>query len=127
MLTSMTTLKIRRAASLLAEARLARRPFAALPEDCRPTDEAAAYQVQDALHAALTGAGHGTLAGHKIGCTTAVMQRFLGIDNPCAGGVFAPTVQQVDGRFAHAGFRHVGVECEIAVRLRRALPVAGAP
>ena len=118
---------IERAAGLLAEARLARRRLAGLPEDCRPPDEAAAYRVQDALHARLGAAGHGVLAGHKIGCTTAVMQQFLGIANPCAGGVFAPTVQQRAGSFAHAGFRHVGVECEIAVRLARRLPAAGAP
>jgi hypothetical protein len=36
-------------------------------------------------------------------------------------------VQQVAGRFAHADFLHVGVECEIAVRLARPLPAAGAP
>jgi 2-oxo-3-hexenedioate decarboxylase/2-keto-4-pentenoate hydratase len=118
---------IQRAARLLAEARLARRRFAGLPEDCRPADEAAAYQVQDALHARLAAAAHGALAGHKIGCTTAVMQQFLGIANPCAGGIFAPTVQQVAGRFAHADFLHVGVECEIAGRLARPLPAAGAP
>ena len=116
-----------RAAGLLAAARLGRRRLAGLPEDCRPKDEAAAYRVQDALHDRLGAAGHGALAGHKIGCTTAVMQQFLGIANPCAGGVFAPTVQHRAGSFAHAGFLHVGVECEIAVRLARALPAAGAP
>jgi 2-oxo-3-hexenedioate decarboxylase/2-keto-4-pentenoate hydratase len=123
----MTEEAIQRAARLLAEARLARRRFAGLPEDCRPPDEAAAYRVQDALHARLAAAGHGALAGHKIGCTTAVMQQFLGIANPCAGGIFAPPVQQVAARFAHADFLHVGVECEIAVRLARPLPAAGAP
>jgi len=118
---------IERAAELIAEARLGRRRFAGLPEDCRPPDEAAAYRVQDALHARLGAAGQGPLAGHKIGCTTAVMQQFLGIANPCAGGVLAPTVRHRVGSFAHAGFLHVGVECEIAVRLARPLPAAGAP
>jgi hypothetical protein len=41
---------------------------AGLPEACRPPDEASAYVVQDALHQKLSGAGLGTLAGHKIGC-----------------------------------------------------------
>ena len=118
---------IERAAMLLAGARLARRRFAGLPEDCRPRDEAAAYRIQDALHARLGAAGHGALAGHKIGCTTAVMQQFLGIDNPCAGGVFAPTVRHRSGEFPHGGFLHVGVECEIAVRLGRPLPASGTP
>ena len=50
------------------------------------------------------------------------MQRFLNIGNPCAGGVFAPTVKHERGRFRHADFLHVGVECEIAVRLARPCP-----
>ena len=83
--------------------------------------------MQDALHAALTAAGHGALAGHKIGCTTPVMQRFLRIPNPCAGGVFAPTVQHLAAEFRHSAFLHVGVECEIAVRLAHDLPAARAP
>jgi 2-keto-4-pentenoate hydratase len=123
----MTPSAIERAAGLLAAARLERRRFERLPDDCRPIDVAAAYAVQEALHARLTAAGCGALAGHKIGCTTPVMQRFLGIDSPCAGGVFASTVHHGQGSFPHAGFLHVGVECEIAVRLAHDLPAAGAP
>ena len=119
--------EIEQAAGLLARARLGRHRLAQLPESCRPPDEAAAYAIQDALHDRLTAAGFGALAGHKIGCTTAVMQRFLNIGNPCAGGIFAPTVEREHGRFRHADFLHVGVECEIAVRLARPLPAAGAP
>jgi len=118
---------IERAADLLAQARLERRCFERLPEDCRPADLAAAYTVQDALHARLAAAGCGAVAGHKIGCTTPVMQKFLGIATPCAGDVLAPTVQHQSGTFQHAGFRHVGVECEIAVRLAHDLPAPGAP
>jgi 2-keto-4-pentenoate hydratase len=114
---------IERAAELLAQARRARQRFGSLPEDCRPADLGAAYAVQDALHHRLAGA----LAGHKIGCTTPVMQRFLGIDHPCAGGVFAATVQHERGVFCHADFLHVGVECEIAVRLAWDLPAQDAP
>jgi 2-keto-4-pentenoate hydratase len=115
------------AAALLAAARIERRRFGRLPEACRPADEASAYAVQDALHASLIAAGGGTLAGHKIGCTTPVMQRFLNIPNPCAGGVFAPTVQHERGTFRHADFLHVGVECEVAVRLAHDLPAQRAP
>jgi 2-keto-4-pentenoate hydratase len=118
---------IERAAEVLARARLARSRIERLPADGRPPDEAAAYAVQDALHRKLSAAGCGPLAGHKIGCTTPVMQQFLGIPNPCAGGVFARTVQHRDGTFRHADFLHVGVECEIAVRLAKPLAAAGAP
>jgi len=123
----MTPSAIERAAQLLSAARLERRRFERLPEDCRPADLAAAYTVQDALHARLAAAGCGAVAGHKIGCTTPVMQKFLGIATPCAGDVLAPTVQHQSGTFQHAGFRHVGVECEIAVRLAHDLPAPGAP
>lgn len=118
---------IARAADLLCAARLARQRFERLPGSCRPADEPAAYAVQDALHAALSAAGYGALVGHKIGCTTPVMQRFLDIPNPCAGGVFAPTVHHLAAEFRHSDFLHVGVECEIAVRLAQDLPAAGAP
>jgi 2-oxo-3-hexenedioate decarboxylase/2-keto-4-pentenoate hydratase len=123
----MTSGAIAHAAALLCAARIERRRLERLPEDCRPADLGAAYAVQDALHARLIAAGWGALAGHKIGCTTPVMQRFLGIDHPCAGGVFAPTVRHARGVFPHAEFLHVGVECEIAVRLARDLPPGGAP
>jgi 2-keto-4-pentenoate hydratase len=123
----MTPSAIERAAELLAQSRRARRRFAGLPEDCRPGDISAAYAVQNALHRRLVAAGWGALSGHKIGCTTPVMQRFLGIDHPCAGGVFAPTVQHERGVFRHANFLHVGVECEIAVRVAHDLPAQHSP
>ena len=115
------------AARLLCEARLGRVRFAGLPDGRRPIDEAEAYAIQDALHARLAAAGRGPLVGYKIGCTTPVMQRFLGIDNPCAGGVLQPGVQRREARYRHADFLRVGVECEIAVALARDLPAAGAP
>jgi 2-keto-4-pentenoate hydratase len=118
---------IEEAAALLARARLGRERFARLPDGLRPVDEAEAYAIQDALHARLAAAGRGPLLGYKIGCTTPVMQRFLGIDNPCAGGVLAPGVQRRDGSFRHADFLRVGVECEIAVALARDLPPEQAP
>jgi 2-keto-4-pentenoate hydratase len=115
------------AARLLANARLGRVRFAGLPDGRRPEDEAEAYAIQDALHARLAAAGRGPLVGYKIGCTTAVMQRFLGIDNPCAGGVLQQGMQRREGSFRHADFLRVGVECEIAVALARDLPASAAP
>jgi 2-keto-4-pentenoate hydratase len=122
-----TSRGIAQAAALLAAARIERRRFGRLPEAYRPADEASAYAVQDALHERLTAAGWGSPTGHKIGCTTPVMQRFLSIPNPCAGGVFAPTVQHERGTFRHADFLHVGVECEVAVRLAHDLPAERGP
>ena len=88
----------------------------ALPESARPMDEADAYQVQALVQQKLAG-GYGALAGHKIGCTTPVMQSYLGIDNPCAGGVYAPMTHGGEGAYSFDSLLHPGVECEIATRL----------
>jgi 2-keto-4-pentenoate hydratase len=117
----------RRAATLLRDQRLARTPIERLPPDCRPPDEPEGYAVQGVLHALLVAAGLGPLAGHKIGCTTPVMQAFLGIENPCAGGILATTVHEAEARVPHRDYVRVGVECEIAVRLGGDLGPSGAP
>jgi len=98
-----------------------------LPPPLRPAGVAAAYRVQDALHASLAAAGLGTIAGHKIGCTTPVMQRYLKIDHPCAGGVMAARTYRDSARLRHGAFVRVGVECEIAVVLGRDLPARDRP
>lgn len=117
----MNATQIDAAAALLAEHRLARKPLDVLPAALRPADEASAYAVQDALHARLA-ASLGAVTGHKIGCTTAVMQAFLKIPNPCAGGVFERTVHATPAIVPHDGFVRVGVECEIVARLAAPLP-----
>lgn len=117
----------RRAATFLCDRRLARTPIEPLPADCRPVEERDGYAVQEFLHGLLTDAGLGPVAGHKIGCTTPVMQAFLGIDHPCAGGVLAATVHHGQARVPHGGFVRVGAECEIAARLGDDLGPTGAP
>ena len=86
----MRAARIEEAARRLAEARLEGRRLSGLPPAARPADLAEAYAVQDGLHERLAAAGAGALAGHKIGCTTPVMQAYLGIDTPCGGGVLGP-------------------------------------
>ncbi len=110
-------------ARTIRDYRLGRRPLPALPPRVRPQDEREAYAVQEALHVLLE-PDLGTVCGHKIGCTTPVMQSFLRIPNPCAGGVFASTVYRSPARVAHAQYLHVGVECEMAVRLGQDLPAS---
>jgi 2-oxo-3-hexenedioate decarboxylase/2-keto-4-pentenoate hydratase len=116
-----------RAAVRLRDQRLARTPIDRLPDDCRPHDERDGYATQELLHGLLAEAGLGPVTGHKIGCTTPVMQAFLGIQSPCAGGVHEATVHQGRARVRHADYVRVGVECEIAVRLGAELGPAGAP
>lgn len=107
----------REAAAVLCRHRLARQPLACLDERLRPAQVEAAYDIQDELHRQLAAAGLGPVVGHKIGCTTAVMQAFLKIPTPCAGGVFERTVHRSPAVVRHGGFVRLGVECEIVVRL----------
>ncbi len=118
---------IEEAARLLARARLEQEPLVALPETCRPGGEAEAYAVQARLHALQEAAGLGARIGWKIGCTTPVMQRYMGIDHPCAGGLFTGGMAEQAGRYDFDGFCRVGVECEIVVRLGANLTPTGAP
>jgi len=80
--------RILAAANTIASARRGRTPLQPLAADVAPRDEADGYRIQDALHGLLA-ADFGALVGYKIGCTSAVMQRYLGIPHPCGGGVFA--------------------------------------
>ncbi|MEE1555819.1 MAG: hydratase, partial [Alphaproteobacteria bacterium] len=85
----MDAVQINRAADLLLRARHERQAMAALPDTCRPRDEAEAYQVQDrfvdrllADHGAKDGSG---IIGYKAGCTNVTAQRQLGLSSPFAG------------------------------------------
>jgi 2-keto-4-pentenoate hydratase len=109
--------RFEQAAAQVCASRQRRQPLARLPSELEPRDELEAYAIQAALHPCLAASGWGALVGYKIGCTTRVMQDYLRIANPCAGGIFASTVQRETGRFAHADFVRVGVECELAVLL----------
>lgn len=114
------------AARTIAAARRNRTPLAALPPDLVPQDEAEGYRIQRALHDLLL-PQTGAMVGYKIGCTSAVMQRYLDIPHPCAGGVFAKGVHDSGARLAAGDYVRVGVECEIAVRLARDLLPTEAP
>jgi len=108
------------AAQAIATARRNRTPLDALPAEIAPRDEADGYRIQRAVHDLLL-PSDGALAGYKIGCTSNVMQDYLGIPHPCSGGVFARGMHDSGASFGHADFVRAGVECEIAVRLKRDL------
>lgn len=83
--------------------------------------------IQDVLHELLTANGYGDVTGTKIGCTTKIMQEYMGVPHPFAGAIFDTTVQHGNGEFEFDAFLHVGVECEIAVKLSSAIPADAAP
>jgi 2-keto-4-pentenoate hydratase len=105
------------AAEQVSTARLGLTPLAPSLEGAAPRDLAEAYAVRDAVHARLAESRFGARVGWKIGCTTPVMQAYLGIAHPCAAGLFAGTTHHGGAKLRHGDFVRVGVECEIAVRL----------
>lgn len=104
------------AAEVLAKQRLSLSPIN-LEVDQRPANEGEAYDLQSEVNVVLAKTRLGMAVGHKIGCTTPVMQRFLGISNPCAGQVFSNTVLSDAGVISRTAYRKLGVECEIVVEI----------
>jgi len=121
----MTNNSLIQAARIIAERRLSRKAID-LPIEIRPLDETGGYALQAAANEMLS-EGLGALAGHKIGCTTPVMQAFLGIHSPCSGEVFASTVAHERAQLYGQDFRRLGVECEIVVELGRDIRPDEAP
>ena len=116
-------MKSQQAARALLGQRLALEPITALPGDLIPESITEGYAIQSALNSFLSHAGMGEMVGHKIGCTTPVMQAFIGINHPCAGRIFSQTVMHGSARIPRNGFVKIGIECEIAVQLAQDLPV----
>jgi 2-oxo-3-hexenedioate decarboxylase/2-keto-4-pentenoate hydratase len=113
------------AAAALVAQRLALQAIGDVPD--APRDLRSGYALQGEVNRLLERAGMGPRVGHKIGCTTPVMQKFLGIASPCAGEIFGRTVLRSGARIPARGFRRVGVECEIAVMLGSDLPERSVP
>ncbi len=113
------TRRWKRTAERIVRQRIALDPIEALSPRSRPQDEAQGYALQTEVNRLLCKSGLGRVVGHKIGCTTSVMQAFLGIHNPCAGDVFEETVRHGSASVPRSGFVKLGIECEIAVELGR--------
>ena len=113
------TKRWRRVADVIVQQRLSLTPIATLSSRSQPHDEAQGYALQSEVSRKLTKSGLGRVVGHKIGCTTPVMQAFLGIPHPCAGDIFEETVCHGSATVPRSGFVKLGIECEIAVELAR--------
>jgi 2-keto-4-pentenoate hydratase len=117
---------LRQSAQIIATARKRLTPLPSLPREITPNSVEDGYRIQSEVHQLLA-PELGPLVGYKIGCTSSVMQQYLAIPHPCAGGVHASTVHQSGVVLNAADYVRVGVECEIAVRLGKDLVPAGAP
>jgi 2-keto-4-pentenoate hydratase len=118
--------KMERAATALKTLRNSSGPALRLLDDLRPIDISEGYDLQGVLSTQLE-SSKGICCGHKIGCTTPVMQEFLNILHPCAGRLYAHEVYEHSVVLRLCDFIGVGVECEIALRLRHDIIPSNAP
>ena len=83
----------------------------------RPKSLNEAYKVQFEIHKELEKTKLGIRTGWKIGCTTDVMQNYLGIHTPCVGGIFEGAVYKGAAKVPFSNYVRPGVECELAVKI----------
>jgi 2-keto-4-pentenoate hydratase len=116
----------RRAAQSLLAAHKGNVQFKSIGPPDKPATIADAYDIQDKYVALLRGE-HGDAAGYKVGLTSATMQTFCGIDHPIAGVVLASRVHRSGATVRRADFGRLGLEFEIAVRIKSDVPLTAAP
>src|SRR5258705_4218302 len=122
----MEDIAARRAAELLLAEHKANARFKPLGPPDGPASISDAYDIQERYVALLRGK-HGDAVGYKVGLTSAPMQAFCGIDHPIAGVVLASRVYQSGAAVRRTDFGRLGLEFEIAVRLKSDVPVTGMP
>lgn len=122
----MEDIAARRAAQSLLAAHKANVQFKALGAPDKPATISDAYDIQD-RYVALLRSEHGDAIGYKVGLTSAAMQKFCGIDHPIAGVVLASRVHRSGAIVRRADFGRLGLEFEIAVRIKSDVPVTTAP
>jgi 2-keto-4-pentenoate hydratase len=110
----------RRAAETLVAEHKAGKQFKPLPGLASMRD---AYDIQD-KYVPLLRAAHGEAVGYKVGLTSKAMQTFCGIDHPIAGVVLASRVHQSGTSVRRADYGRLGLEFEIAVRMKSDMPAS---
>ena len=122
----MENIAARRAAESLLAAHKANLRFERLSALEAPATISDAYDIQEKYVGLLRGE-HGGIAGYKVGLTSAAMQAFCGIDHPIAGVVLASRVHRSGATVRRADFGRLGLEFEIAVRIKSGVPVTSMP
>jgi 2-keto-4-pentenoate hydratase len=122
----MEDIAARRAADLLLAEHKANAKFKSLGAPDKPASISDAYDIQQ-RYVALLCEKHGDAVGYKVGLTSATMQAFCGIDHPIAGVVLGSRVYETGATVRRADFGRLGLEFEIAVRIKSDVPVADGP
>jgi 2-keto-4-pentenoate hydratase len=115
-----------RAGQLLLAEHKANLRFKPLGPPQAPATIRDAYDIQDKYVALLHGE-HGSAVGYKVGLTSAAMQAFCGIDHPIAGVVLASRLYRSGATVRRSDFGRLGLEFEIAVRIKSDVPVTPMP
>ena len=116
-----------RAAEMLMGTHASGAPFAPFAAAFGIADLADAYVVQRAFVRRQMQARQAGAAGYKIGLTSKRMQAMCGIDSPIAGVVLADRVHASGARLDAQAYGRLGLEFEIAVRLKRDLAPQSPP
>ncbi len=117
----MEEIAARRAAEWLFAEHQASNRFKTLESPLAPSTISDAYDIQD-RYVALLRERNAEPAGYKIGLTSATMQAFCRIDHPIAGVVLARRVHPSGATVKRSDFGRLGLEFEIAVRIRSDVP-----
>jgi 2-keto-4-pentenoate hydratase len=114
---------IAKAAAALAAARRRRRRLPGLGEYIELDSLLDAYAIQHRL----VQSWGGRVAGWKVGCTNAIAQKQLGVDEPFRGQVLASAMHESPATVPGGDFSMRVIEPEFAFRLARDLPAREAP
>ena len=120
----MEDIAAQRAAEWLLSEHRARHRFITLSPPGTPATITDAYDIQD-KYVALLRRENGDDVGYKVGLTSATMQAFCRIDHPIAGVVLGSRVHRSGGGVRRADFGRLGLEFEIAVRIKSDIPSTG--
>src|SRR5258705_3497849 len=122
----MEDIAARRAAEALLAEHKADVRFRSLGPPDGPTTIPDAYDIQE-RYVALLRNEHGDAVGYKVGLTSARMQAFCRMDHRMAGVGLARRVHRWGATVQRSDFGRLGLEFEIAVRIKSDVPVTGAP
>jgi 2-keto-4-pentenoate hydratase len=116
----------RHAAEILLAEHRADTQFKAFDRLQGPATISDAYDIQQ-QYVGLLRAEHGDSIGYKVGLTSQPMQQFCGIDHPIAGIVLGKRTHRSGATIRRAEFGRLGLEFEIAVRIRSNVPATASP
>ena len=103
---------------MLADQYRDKRPFSFDLQSAPRTLEEA-YDLQEAFQNILAPT-HGPIAGYKLAMTSVAMQQHAGATEPRAGLVLANNIYQSPASLDSSDYVRLGIECEVAARLRLA-------